>query len=215
MFSSSLFCHTRSRNVVRVPNLFLFSFFQLPFFVVFHFSDDNLYIFTLTRPQSSSRNACAGSTLVRPSRVPRASKERQRERRLGTSQIVTFFLYASMEPIFIRVVLVLLRYPPVKASLHGGGGPQVGEVTCGGSPHLRCKSEVTCGGSPHLRCKSDHIKTRDCMDRRVTSPTWGPPPPCKQALSAMIFLWIFTATLLTSTLWVGYLNEISVRPRFI
>ena len=138
---------------------------------------------------------------MRPSRVPRASKERQRERRLGTSQIVTFFLYASMEPIFIRVVLVLLRYPPVKASLHGGGGAQVGEVTC--------------GGSPHLRCKSDHIKTRDCMDRRVTSPTWGPPPPCKQALSAMIFLWIFTATLLTSTLWVGYLNEISVRPRFI
>ena len=138
---------------------------------------------------------------MRPSRVPRASKERQRARRLGTSQIVTFFLYASMEPIFIRVVLVLLRYPPVKASLHGGGGPQVGEVTC--------------GGSPHLRCKSDHIKTRDCMDRRVTSPTWGPPPPCKQALSTMIFLWIFTATLLTSTLWVGYLNEISVRPRFI
>ena len=33
------------------------------------------------------------------------------------------------------------------------------------------------------------MKMRDCMDRRVTpskrvtSPTWGPPPPCKQALS--------------------------------
>ena len=51
---------------------------------------------------------------------------------------------------------MLLRYPPVKASLHGGGGPQVGEVTC--------------GGSPHLICKSDHIKMRDCMDRRVTTP---------------------------------------------
>ena len=23
---------------------------------------------------------------------------------------------------------------------------------------------------------------RDCMDGRVTSPTWGPPPPCTQAL---------------------------------
>ena len=23
---------------------------------------------------------------------------------------------------------------------------------------------------------------RDYMDRRVTSPTWGPPPPCKQPL---------------------------------
>ena len=38
--------------------------------------------------------------------------------------------------------------------LHGGGGPQTGEVTC--------------GGSPHLSCKSDHIKMRDNMDRRAT-----------------------------------------------
>ena len=43
-------------------------------------------------------------------------------------------------------------------------------------------------GSPHLSCKRDQIKMRDYMDRRVTSPkrvtspTWGPPPPCKQAL---------------------------------
>ena len=36
--------------------------------------------------------------------------------------------------------------------------------------------------SLHLTCKRDHIKMRDCMDRRVTSPTRGPPPPCKQAL---------------------------------
>ena len=56
----------------------------------------------------------------------------------------------------------------LKACLHGGGGPQVGEVTC--------------GRSPHLSCKRDQIKMRDYMDRRVTSPTWGPPPPCKQAL---------------------------------
>ena len=62
-----------------------------------------------------------------------------------------------------------------RAFLHGGGRPQVGEVTC--------------GGQPHLSCKSDQIKMRDYMDRRVTSPkrvtspTWGPPPPCKQALS--------------------------------
>ena len=45
------------------------------------------------------------------------------------------------------------------------------------------------GGSPHLSCKRDPSKMRDYMDRRVTppkrvtSPTWGPPPPCKQALS--------------------------------
>ena len=37
--------------------------------------------------------------------------------------------------------------------------------------------------------KRDPIKMRDYMDRRVTppkrvsSPSWGPPPPCKQALS--------------------------------
>ena len=46
------------------------------------------------------------------------------------------------------------------------GGPQVGEVTC--------------GGSPHLTCKRDHIKMSDYMDRwvtppnQITSPTWGP-----------------------------------------
>ena len=52
----------------------------------------------------------------------------------------------------------------VRACLHGGGRPQVGEVTF--------------GGSPHLSCKRDQIKMGDYMDRRVTSPTWGPPPPC-------------------------------------
>ena len=45
----------------------------------------------------------------------------------------------------------------------GGGGPQIGEVTC--------------GGSPYLSCNGDRIKMRYYMDRRVTSPTWGPPPP--------------------------------------
>ena len=61
------------------------------------------------------------------------------------------------------------------ACLHEGGGPQVGEVTR--------------GGLPHLTCKRDHIKMRDYMDRwvtlpkRVTSPSWGPPPPCKQTLN--------------------------------
>ena len=63
----------------------------------------------------------------------------------------------------------------LRACLHKGGGPQVGAVTF--------------GGSPHLSCKRDQIKMRDYMDRRVTppkrvtSPTWGPPPPCIQALS--------------------------------
>ena len=62
----------------------------------------------------------------------------------------------------------------IRVCLHGGGGAQIGEVKC--------------GGSPHLSCKRDQLKTSDYMDRRVTppkritSPNWGPPPPCKQPL---------------------------------
>ena len=67
------------------------------------------------------------------------------------------------------------------ACLDRGGGPQVGEVTC--------------GWSPHLSCKRDQIKMRDFVDRRVTPPTWGPPPPCKQALNRTT---IANATLLLS-----------------
>ena len=51
----------------------------------------------------------------------------------------------------------------LRACLHGGGGPQIGEVTF--------------GGSPYLSCNRDRIKMRYYMDRRVTSPTWGLPPP--------------------------------------
>ena len=62
----------------------------------------------------------------------------------------------------------------LRACLHGGVGPQTGEITSG---HL------------HLSCKRDQTKMRDYMDRqvtppkRVTSPTLGPPPPYKQALT--------------------------------
>ena len=47
----------------------------------------------------------------------------------------------------------------LRACLHGGGGPQVGGVTSGGSPHLSCKRDqililkwdILCtGGLPHL-----------------------------------------------------------------
>ena len=31
-------------------------------------------------------------------------------------------------------------------------------------------------------CERDQIKMREYMDRRVTSTTWSPPPPCKEAL---------------------------------
>ena len=65
----------------------------------------------------------------------------------------------------------------LRACLHEGGGPQLGEVTF--------------GGSLQLSRKHDQIKMRDYMDKRVTppkrvtSPTWGPPPPCKQALNCV------------------------------
>ena len=74
--------------------------------------------------------------------------------------------------IYFKILLGIFRF--LRACLHEGGGPQVGEVTC--------------GKLPHLTCKLDKIKMRDYMDcqvtppKRVTSPTWGPPPPCKQAL---------------------------------
>ena len=62
------------------------------------------------------------------------------------------------------------------ACLHGGEGPQIGEITC--------------GGSPNLSCTRDQIKMRDYMDRRVTSPTWGPPPPCRQVLRLLFIVFI-------------------------
>ena len=89
-------------------------------------------------------------------------------------QLVTIFLQLGDLRIFLIQALRFTNLGPV--CLHQGGGPHVGEVTC--------------GGLPHLTCKLDHIKMRDYMDRqvtppkRVTSPTWGPPPPCTQALRA-------------------------------
>ena len=51
-----------------------------------------------------------------------------------------------------------------------------------GLPYLADRA-THLAGLPHLSRKHDQIKMRDYMERRVTSPPWGPPPPCKQALS--------------------------------
>ena len=78
-------------------------------------------------------------------------------------------------PFPTKVSLHILR-----ACLHGGARSQVGGII-----RLSIKSLIK---SPHLSWKRDQIQMSDCMDRRVaplkrvTSPTWGPPPPCKQAL---------------------------------
>ena len=45
----------------------------------------------------------------------------------------------------------------LRDSLHGGGGPRVGEVTC--------------DGSPHLSYKCDQIKMRDYNYGQVGYPT--------------------------------------------
>ena len=54
-----------------------------------------------------------------------------------------------------------VRY--LRACLHGGGGPQIGEVIC--------------AGSPYLSCKRDQIKMRDYVDRRVTHQSGLPQLP--------------------------------------
>ena len=72
--------------------------------------------------------------------------------------------------------------------LHKGGVPQV-EVTRSGSPHLSCKHD-------QIKMKDYiHVDRRDNSPKRVTLPTWSPPPLCKQALSCIImvkrvFLWV-------------------------
>ena len=90
-------------------------------------------------------------------------------------------------------ILGHLQKQSLRACLHEGGGPQVGEVTC--------------GGLPHLSCKRDQIKMRDYMDRRVTppkrvtSPIWGTPPPCKQALKCSADYTMINDDRLGSVIW--------------
>ena len=81
---------------------------------------------------------------------------------------------------------VQISTPRLRACLQGGGGPQVGEVTrLGGVTRLSAQSLILIRSRLHDRW-GDHL--RDHMDRwgtppnRVTSPTWGRPPPCKKAL---------------------------------
>ena len=73
--------------------------------------------------------------------------------------------------------------------------------------------EVTCGWSLHLSCTRDQIKVRHYMGRqvtppkRVTLPTWGPPPPCKQALN-LLFCLVLVRLLLSSKAVLCDVNDI-------
>ena len=94
--------------------------------------------------------------------------------------------FASLAPVYVEV-----------------GGPQIGEVTC--------------NGSPHLSCKRDQIKMRD-VDRQVTppkratSPTEGAPHKCKQALIYIPFfcmrMWHLPSLPYIYTLVFTYLQHV-------
>ena len=62
--------------------------------------------------------------------------------------------------------------------LHGGGGPQVGEVTrLAGVTRLSIQSLILTWSRLHDRWGDSP---------QVTSPIWSPPPPCKQALTTCL-----------------------------
>ena len=67
---------------------------------------------------------------------------------------------------------------PTLTRLHGKLSPRLK-----GLPYLADRA-THLSGSTHLSCKRDQNEIRNYRDRRVTSPSWGPPPPCKQALSS-------------------------------
>ena len=77
-----------------------------------------------------------------------------------------------------------------------------------GLPYLADRA-TRLGGLPHLSRKHDQIKMRDCMERRVTpprrvtSPTWGPPPPCKQALGFEVRVQSIRYVKYTLELWIS------------
>ena len=109
-------------------------------------------------------------------------------------------LLLLLQPSVLRLSIVTFNddaKPPSKWILREFDVSRIGP-RLGGLPHLErlhgkiwprlrglpglADRATRLGGSPHLSCKRDQIKMRDYMDRRATSPPWGPPPPCKQAL---------------------------------
>ena len=52
---------------------------------------------------------------------------------------------------------------PLRRCLHGGGVPQVGEVTCGGSPHLSCERLYGQAGYYTLAGYLTYLGTPTCM----------------------------------------------------
>ena len=81
--------------------------------------------------------------------------------------------------VFVITVAQVLK-SSCKACLQGDGGPQIGEVTC--------------GGSPHLSCKCDQTKMRDYMDRWVQCSPYQAVNFVKQHFIPPATAWRFTKT---------------------
>ena len=110
----------------------------------------------------------------------------------GFVLLLLIIIKATAKVNFVRIWCITNATPARRVtppwSLHGKIWPRLG-----GLPGLADRANRH-GGSHLLSCKRNQIKMRDYMDRRVTtakrvtSLTWGPPPPCKQALRS---LWKF------------------------
>ena len=82
----------------------------------------------------------------------------------------------------------------LRACLHGGGGLQVGEVTrLAGVTRLSIQSLILMRSRLHVRWGNPP---------HVTSPTWGPPPSCKQALS-LLYLSTYRTFVLSRYGWLA------------
>ena len=92
---------------------------------------------------------------------------------ISITHIIMVILFYEESDKLLRLIKLSLR-----ACLHGGGGPQEGEVTrLGGVTRLSIYSLI-------LIWSRLHDRWGDLP--HVTSPTWGPPPPCKQALNSCL-----------------------------
>ena len=107
-------------------------------------------------------------------------------------RFICFFLQTLATPChrFVSSValssLPFMVYVTFRASLHGVGGPQVSEVTrLGGVTRLFIQSLILIWSRLHVRWGNPP---------HVTSPTWGPPPSCKQARfmqTGQILCWLY------------------------
>ena len=90
----------------------------------------------------------------------------------------------------------------------------------GGLPHLETFTwqnltpAEKVSGSPHRSCKRDQIIMRDYVDRRVTSPTWGPSPSCKQALKFRSHVKIRIRPRVSLSLLETYFRNRIIRPQW-